>query len=340
MQPSSPSRRTPRRPSWSLSAILFGSVIATTLACGPPLSSKRPSFWDRGADEDGDGVADTDDACPTELEDGLPPQPNDGCVAPDPDRDGVLAGADRCPDAKEDRLFPKSADGCPVGDSDHDGVGNTRDRCMDLAEDNQDPDPSDGCPAPDADADGVVDVNDKCPSQPETINGYRDADGCPDTGPATVVFDADSSEIAVPDPRKASLYADTTDLSPEAQSTLAEVARVLAAHPEVDRLEIEAHTSSRGDPAYNLTLTDRRATTIARALTKLGVAPDRLVPIGYGEQCPAVNRGDDVDEPRNRRVTFKAVRLDGAWQSTPRGCWRAQTIGVDPTRRKAELPIP
>jgi outer membrane protein OmpA-like peptidoglycan-associated protein len=314
--------------------LIGGAAFA--FACGPTLPAARTSSFERGADEDGDGVGDSDDACPAEIEDGLPPQPNDGCVAPDPDRDGVPAAADRCPDAKEDRLFPKSADGCPVADTDHDGVGNTEDRCSDLAEDNQDPDPGDGCPAPDADADGIVDVNDRCPSQPETINGYRDADGCPDTSPNAVVFDAESSEIAVPDAKRASLYADTTDLSAEAQSTLADVAKVLAEHPEIDRLEIEAHTASRGDPAYNVTLTDRRADAVAHALAKLGVAPRRLVAIGYGEQCPAVDRGDDVDEPRNKRIVFKAVRLDGAWQSNPRGCWRAQAAGIEPTRRKPE----
>ncbi len=333
----SPSRPTPRHHVWGLATLLLAGGLAgglAALACGPAVPKPRASFFDRGADEDGDGVADTDDACPTELEDGLPPRQNDGCIAPDPDRDRVQANADRCPDAKEDRLFPKPSDGCPVADTDHDGVGNTEDRCSDRAEDNQDPDPGDGCPAPDADADGIVDVNDKCPSQPETINGYRDADGCPDTSPATVVFDAESSEIAVPDAKRAPLYADTTDIPPETRATLTEVAKALAEHPEIDRLEIEGHTASRGDPAYNVTLTDRRAAGIAHALVKLGVAPGRLVPIGYGEQCPAVDRGDDVEEPRNRRIVFKAVRVDGAWQSIPRGCWRAQAAGIDPTRRK------
>lgn len=297
----------------------------------------RPSPFDRGVDEDGDSVPDSEDACPGELEDGLGSRPNDGCAAPDPDRDGILAGQDKCPDSKEDRLFPRQADGCPVADADHDGVGNTEDRCLDLAEDNQDPDPNDGCPAPDADADGVVDVNDKCPNEPETINGYRDADGCPDTSPAAVAYDPESFEIVVPEAKRTSLFADLSTLSPEAQATLAEVAKVMAATPQIERLEIEAHTATRGDAAYNLQLTNRRADAIAHYLIRLGVAPHRLVPVGYGEQCPAVNRGDDVEEPRNRRVAFKAALVGGLWQSIPRGCWHAQTIGIDPTRVKPEI---
>ncbi|MFO0587656.1 MAG: OmpA family protein [Polyangiaceae bacterium] len=334
MKPS-PSHCTPRHLLRGTAA-LIGCALAA-LACGPMTPTARPSPFDRGVDEDGDSVPDSEDACPAELEDGLAPKPNDGCLSPDPDRDGIPTGQDRCPDAKEDRLFPKPNDGCPIADADHDGVGNTEDRCTDLAEDNQDPDPGDGCPAPDADADGIVDVNDKCPNEAETINGYRDADGCPDASPKTVVFDPESSEIVIPEAQRAALFAETSSLSPEAQATLAEVAKILAANPQIERLEIEAHTATRGDAAYNLQVTSRRADTLAHALIRIGVTPGRLVPIGFGEQCPAVNRGDDVEEPRNRRVAFKAVLVSGLWQTIPRGCWRAQAIGIDPTRVKAEI---
>ena len=35
-----------------------------------------------------------------------------------------------------------------------------------------------------------------------------------------------------------------------------------------------------------------------------------------------------------RRVLLKAVLVRGVWQTVPRGCWRAQTAGINPTKRK------
>lgn len=317
--------------------MLCASAVLSLLSCGPVTTGPRAPGASLGPDEDADGITDTDDACPTDPEDGLAPKPNDGCRASDPDRDGVPADADRCPDQKEDRLFPGAADGCVAGDTDRDGVGDTEDRCSDRAEDNLDPDPNDGCPSPDGDADGVPDVNDACPREAEAINGYRDADGCPDSPPLATVFDLESSEIVVSDSRRPTLYSDSSDVAPEAGATLSEVAKVLKEHAEIERVEIEVHTSTRGDPAYNVTLTQRRAEALAQALVKAGVAAGRVVAIGYGEQCPVVDRGDDVDEPRNRRVVFKVVRREGAWQSVARGCWRAIVAGIDPTKRK---PLP
>lgn len=314
-------------------AALLGLWLAAA-ACGPAAPTPHYAEANRGADQDGDGAADIDDGCPADPEDGLLPKANDGCPATDPDNDGVLLADDRCPDAKEDGLDPSPADGCPMADADKDGVADAKDRCPDKLEDNQAPDPSDGCPAPDRDADGIADSADKCPAEPETINGYRDADGCPDSPPTTVAFDPDSSEIFVPEGKRIEFDSDSADLTPAAQVTVVDVAKVIAAHAEIDRVEIEGHASSKGDPAYNLGLTERRSQAVGRALVKAGVAATRLVPIGYGEYCPAVDRGDDVDEARNRRVAMKAVQIHGVWQSVPRGCWRAQTMGINPTKRR------
>jgi outer membrane protein OmpA-like peptidoglycan-associated protein len=150
-----------------------------------------------------------------------------------------------------------------------------------------------------------------------------------------VVFDDQSSEIYIPASRKIDFDKDSVDLSPAAKSTIADVAGVLKQHPEIQRVEIEGHASSKGDAAYNRGLTERRAQAVATALVQLGIQPGRLVPIGYGEYCPAVDKGDDVDEPTNRRVLFKVALVNGVWQSVARGCWKAQASGIDPTKRKA-----
>ncbi|WP_437989495.1 OmpA family protein [Sorangium sp. So ce145] len=329
-------RSPPTGKQWRAAWLLLGLAGA---ACSGPPPTPVYAEVSRGADQDGDGAADIDDACPAAPEDGLLPKANDGCPAPDPDHDGVLLADDGCPDAKEDGQEPEPADGCPMADADGDGVADAKDKCPSRLEDNQDPDPGDGCPSPDNDADGIADVADRCPAQAETVNGYRDSDGCPDTPPVEVAFDADASEIYVPETKKIEFETDSADLTTPVQATITEVAKVLKDHPEIGRLEIEGHASSKGGLQYNVDLTERRAQAVGRALVKAGVEPTRLVPVGYGELCPAMDRGDDVDEPKNRRVLLKAVLVRGVWQTVPRGCWRAQTAGINPTKRKPGVAV-
>jgi hypothetical protein len=70
-------------------------------------------------------------------------------------------------------------------------------------------------------------------------------------------------------------------------------------------------------------------------LISLGIGDGRLVPIGYGEYCPAVEVGDEVEDPRNRRILLKTVVVNGVWQKVQRGCWKAQSaVKVDATKKK------
>ncbi len=313
---------------------LVGWALASAAACGG--TGPRPVYGvvDRGADTDEDGAADVDDACPSDPEDGRPPKANDGCPASDWDGDGVLLADDRCPNAKEDGEEPAPRDGCPVRDADEDGVADSLDRCPTQSEDNELPLPSDGCPSPDSDRDGIADGRDRCPSEAETWNGWRDADGCPDSATSEVAFDPDSSTVFVPASKRIDFEFDEAELTAAARAVVAEVARVLKAQPEIDRVEIEGHASSKGEAGYNQSLTERRAVAVAKALVQEGVEAKRLVPVGYGEYCPAVETADDVDEPRNRRVALQAVRVNGVWRDVPRGCWRAQSHGIDPSKRQ------
>lgn len=64
-------------------------------------------------DSDGDGIADDVDKCPQEKEDGLPPDPKDGCPNLDPDNDGIKGAADKCPNEPETVNGFEDEDGCP-----------------------------------------------------------------------------------------------------------------------------------------------------------------------------------------------------------------------------------
>ena len=78
--------------------------------------------------------------------------------------------------------------------------------------------------------------------------------------------------------------------------------RILEGNPEAVFM-IEGHTDAVGSDDDNLSLSDRRASSVANILSEnFEVPPENLVTQGYGEQHPKV----DTQEPErlNRRVTI------------------------------------
>jgi outer membrane protein OmpA-like peptidoglycan-associated protein len=69
---------------------------------------------------------------------------------------------------------------------------------------------------------------------------------------------------------------------------------------------IEGHTDAVGSPAYNLALSDRRAESVALALTEyFGVPPENMVVQGYGLSDLLIQTS--AAEVRNRRVTVRRI---------------------------------
>ena len=101
-------------------------------------------------------------------------------VIPDSDGDGVHDSDDACPDRVEDQDGYLDEDGCPDPDNDGDGVLDDADQCPAEAESENGVDDDDGCPEPDGDGDGVLGSQDQCPQEAEDMDGDRDTDGCPD----------------------------------------------------------------------------------------------------------------------------------------------------------------
>lgn len=79
------------------------------------------------------------------------------------------------------------------------------------------------------------------------------------------------------------------------------------------RIEIMAHTDSRGDDDYNMALSQQRAQSVVNYLVGKGINRTRLVAKGYGE-TRLVNRcGNGVDcteeeHQQNRRTEFRIIR--------------------------------
>ncbi|MEZ4986989.1 MAG: thrombospondin type 3 repeat-containing protein [Saprospiraceae bacterium] len=110
-------------------------------------------------DSDGDGISDSEDACPNQAGSAA----TKGC--PDADSDGIPDNSDLCP-----KIAGTSAtQGCP--DADGDKVADKDDMCPEVA----------GLAAlkgcPDTDGDGVTDKDDMCPEKA----GELASKGCPDT---------------------------------------------------------------------------------------------------------------------------------------------------------------
>ncbi|MEM6787031.1 MAG: thrombospondin type 3 repeat-containing protein [Myxococcota bacterium] len=175
-------------------------------------------YYGGGAsDEDGDGIPDTSDQCPTDAEDLDGVADEDGCAELDYDRDKIPDLVDRCPLEPETENRYQDDDGCPdeVADTDKDGFFDEQDKCPTLPGKMRRPDALgcpdadgdfvpdhldkcvdgpramedadgfedlDGCLDADNDQDGVPDISDECGDAAETKNGFQDEDGCPDVG--------------------------------------------------------------------------------------------------------------------------------------------------------------
>ena len=85
------------------------------------------------------------------------------------------------------------------------------------------------------------------------------------------------------------------------------MARALRAYPRIRRLEIAGHTDDTGDAAYNRKLSLERAEVVKRALIKRGIAPQRLVTKGYGEDASVAPNVTRAGRAKNRRVDFNIL---------------------------------
>ena len=99
---------------------------------------------------------------------------------------------------------------------------------------------------------------------------------------------------------------DRAILKGEAKAQLERNADVLKENPQVN-CQVEGHCDERGDREYNLALGEKRALAARRYLISLGINPDRIFTISYGEERPDVDGQDESAWKLNRRDEFKAT---------------------------------
>ena len=94
---------------------------------------------------------------------------------------------------------------------------------------------------------------------------------------------------------------DATDLSPEAQQTLAGQARWLQQYAKYT-ITIEGHADERGTREYNIALGARRAQSVRDFLARNGVSAARIRTISYGKERPVAVCNDISCWSQNRRA--------------------------------------
>jgi outer membrane protein OmpA-like peptidoglycan-associated protein len=93
-----------------------------------------------------------------------------------------------------------------------------------------------------------------------------------------------------------------SELSPESQSQLTQLATNLKNDNKNVYLEIQGHTDATGGEDYNQRLGLARAEAVKRFLHDQGVALNRMATISYGEDQPAAPNDSSEGRATNRRV--------------------------------------
>ena len=100
---------------------------------------------------------------------------------------------------------------------------------------------------------------------------------------------------------------DRYDVQPQFQATLDQIAQTLTAYPQT-LIDIYGHTDSTGSDAYNQTLSENRARSVANYLAGRGVQQARMATRGFGESQLAVSpETSEADRQANRRVEIRIV---------------------------------
>ncbi len=100
---------------------------------------------------------------------------------------------------------------------------------------------------------------------------------------------------------------DKADLKPKARMVLRKKAAWLRQHPDFS-VRIEGNCDERGTNEYNLALGQRRADAAKKFLVTLGVSPDRIITVSYGEERPVDPRHNEEAWAKNRRDEFRLIK--------------------------------
>lgn len=143
----------------------------------------------------------------------------------------------------------------------------------------------------DTDNDGVLDHHDQCADSPSEFS--VDKKGCS-------IIELNFGGVNF-EPR-------SFDLTEKSQKLLDEVVVTINASPELQIIEVQAHTDYKGSGEANLKLSEKRAESVKAYLVSQGVVEKRLVAKGYGESQPIADNKTEEGRAKNRRVELKVIK--------------------------------
>ena len=100
---------------------------------------------------------------------------------------------------------------------------------------------------------------------------------------------------------------DDYSLSTKAKENLEKLGAWMNRNPQT-KIQIEGHTCDIGNAEYNLALGERRAASAKTYLERLGISPNRLSTVSYGEERPMVPNKDEANRSKNRRDEFVKMK--------------------------------
>ncbi len=97
---------------------------------------------------------------------------------------------------------------------------------------------------------------------------------------------------------------DRYDIKEEYVPVIEAHANFLLEHPEL-RIRVEGNCDDRGSREYNLALGQRRAESVKRAMTLLGVEDNRIETVSFGAERPVAFGQDEASWAQNRRSDIR-----------------------------------
>lgn len=94
-------------------------------------------------------------------------------------------------------------------------------------------------------------------------------------------------------------------LKPESKPSLDDLFNILQKNPI--SIELGGHSDSIGSAESNLQLSQERVNSVKNYLVNKGIAADRIVAVGYGEEKPVATNDTDEGRAKNRRVEVKII---------------------------------
>jgi OOP family OmpA-OmpF porin len=133
------------------------------------------------------------------------------------------------------------------------------------------------------------------PKQPAAPVGKVEQKGAAIQLPGNIVFDFDKATLT-PNSGSDVVLGQLKDFLVENDKKIA-------------TLRIEGYTDNQGTADHNLELSGQRALTIKKWLMQNGIAENRLIAVGFGQDKPVAPNTTDEGRAQNRRTEFKVAEI-------------------------------